>query len=62
MEISSQNLAHVLLSAKEDYTLLSAKWGETNIYDTIVIQLQKLVKREKHPIAAHIFYSVNLCL
>lgn len=58
LEISSQNLAHVLLSDKKDYKLLCDQWGENKLYDTMVAQLQKLAQGESHRISAYIFYGV----
>lgn len=61
-EISTTNLGHLLLGDSDHYALLASKFGKTNLYTKLLVQLKNLVVNETHQIDAHIFYGVYSCL
>jgi ubiquinone/menaquinone biosynthesis C-methylase UbiE len=58
IEINAENLAHLLLSDNNHYTLLSHKFGSTNLFS----KLSQLAPKEtSHRISAQLYFSVYRC-
>jgi SAM-dependent methyltransferase len=62
MEINTENLAHLLLSDNDHYTLLNHKFGETDLFSKLVTQLNQLVPKDTtHQVHTHLYFSVYWC-
>ena len=58
IEISSENLAHLLLADKDHYRLLAERLGENELFTKLKKELQQLNSNEDYQITANIFYHV----
>jgi SAM-dependent methyltransferase len=58
VEISLSNLAHVLLSSKDNYGLLVEFYGEDDLYNKIVEKLHAVLNTEKATIRAMTYLTV----
>jgi len=54
--ITAINLAHVLLSSKENYRLLAAKFGKKNLFQLLKNSLQD--QTNKHSLKAKLYYTI----
>jgi ubiquinone/menaquinone biosynthesis C-methylase UbiE len=62
IEINAENLAHLLLSDNNHYTLLSHKFGSANLFSKLVSKLSQLAPKETpHLISAQLYFSVYRC-
>jgi hypothetical protein len=61
IKISAAELAHLLLSSKTNYNLLSQKYGHKGLYDRVVTDLSRNLGGNNHHLKANIFYSVYQC-
>lgn len=62
IEINAKNLAHLLLSDYDHYTLLNRKFGSANLFSKLVSQLDQLApKGTPHEISAQLYFSVYRC-
>lgn len=57
-EINSANLGHLILADSDQYALFTGKFGETNVYNKIVAQLEHFNEEADHQIDARIFYTL----
>lgn len=62
IQINSSNLTHLLLSSKNNYRLLIAKFGNEKLYDKIKNKLHEISKGEKHNVMANIYYTNYKCI
>lgn len=58
MEVHNSDLAHLLLSSKDNYYLLRKKYGEQNLFEEVVNRLNRKLIGKKHKLKAKIYYSV----
>ncbi|MEM9545206.1 MAG: class I SAM-dependent methyltransferase [Bacteroidota bacterium] len=58
LEILMENITHVLLSSRDNYSLLSKSFGRDDLYDNIVQKLHIHLKSESAHIPANIYATV----
>jgi SAM-dependent methyltransferase len=61
IEVDSSDLAHLLLSSKNNYNLLNNTYGDQNLFGKVLSQLNRNSDGEKHNLSANIYYSVYRC-
>ena len=61
INIAPENLAHLLLSSKENYDLLEKRFGFENLFQKMEQQLFQINKNENFSIKAKIFLAVYIC-